>query len=138
MDTFLKKLAEVLGSQNALVTFISIALLGFTANDIAIEQTPEELIDLFTGKTGVQIVMILFLNFFNPLSKLVQKVIKKEFNFEFVTSRNFQTQVLSLITLIVSAFLDQALTGIVVTLVLQVWNLISHLAKAPKVSENAV
>ena len=132
MQIILKKLAEVLSSQNAFVNLLSILLLAFSTNDIVIEQTPEELINMFQGKTGVQIVMILFLNFFTPLSKLVQKLIKSEFSLEFIKSRNFQTQLLSLITIIVGAFLSEPLTAVVVALVLQVWNLISHLIKSPK------
>jgi len=132
MQIILKKLAEVLSSQNAFVNLLSILLLAFSTNDIVIEQTPEELVNMFQGKTGVQIVMILFLNFFTPLSKLVQKLIKSEFSLEFIKSRNFQTQLLSLITIIVGAFLSEPLTAVVVALVLQVWNLISHLIKSPK------
>jgi hypothetical protein len=132
MQIILKKIAEVLSSQNAFVNLLSILLLAFSTNDIVIEQTPEELVNMFQGKTGVQIVMILFLNFFTPLSKLVQKLIKSEFSLEFIKSRNFQTQLLSLITIIVGAFLSEPLTAIVVALVLQVWNLVSHLIKSPK------
>lgn len=132
MQIILKKLAEVLSSQNAFVNLLSILLLAFSTNDIVIEQTPEELVNMFQGKTGVQIVMILFLNFFTPLSKLVQKLIKSEFSLEFIKSRNFQTQLLSLITIIVGAFLSEPLTAVVVALVLQVWNLVSHLIKSPK------
>jgi hypothetical protein len=132
MQIILKKIAEVLGSQNAFVNLLSILLLVFSTNDIVIEQTPEELVNMFQGKTGVQIVMILFLNFFTPLSKLVQKLIKSEFSLEFIKSRNFQTQLLSLITIIVGAFLSEPLTAVVVALVLQVWNLVSHLIKSPK------
>ena len=132
MQIILKKIAEVLSSQNAFVNLLSILLLAFSTNDIVIEQTPEELVNMFQGKTGVQIVMILFLNFFTPLSKLVQKLIKSEFSLEFIKSRNFQTQLLSLITIIVGAFLSEPLTAVVVALVLQVWNLISHLIKSPK------
>jgi hypothetical protein len=132
MQIILKKIAEVLSSQNAFVNLLSILLLAFSTNDIVIEQTPEELVNMFQGKTGVQIVMILFLNFFTPLSKLVQKLIKSEFSLEFIKSRNFQTQLLSLITIIVGAFLSEPLTAVVVALVLQVWNLVSHLIKSPK------
>ncbi len=132
MQIILKKIAEVLSSQNAFVNLLSILLLAFSTNDIVIDQSPEELVSMFQGKTGVQIVMILFLNFFTPLSKLVQKLIKSEFSLEFIKSRNFQTQLLSLITIIVGAFLSEPLTAVVVALVLQVWNLVSHLIKSPK------
>lgn len=132
MQIILKKLAEVLGSQNAFVSILSILLLAFSTNDIVIDQSPEELIALFDGKTGVQIITVLFVNFFNPISKLVQKLIKGGFSFEFLKSRNFQTQILSLITIIVGSLLSEPLTSIVVALVLQVWNLVSHLIKAPK------
>lgn len=132
MQIILKKLAEVLGSQNAFVNLISILLLAFSTNDIVIEQSPEEIANMFEGQTGIQIIMLLFINFFTPISKLVQKFIKKEFSFDFIKSRNFQTQVLSLLTIIVGSVLSEPLTAIVVALVLQVWNLISHLIKSPK------
>lgn len=127
-----QKLIEVLGSSNAMISVLSIVLLGLTSNDIFLDQTPQELIDMFTGKNAGQIVTLLLINFFGPASKLVRKFMAKEWSWDFIKSANFQTQILSLITIVIGAVADQALTGILVALLLQVWNLIVHLLKPAK------
>lgn len=133
MKTVLAKLLEVLESRNAFVTYISIILLGLSYNSIPVEFTPNQIIDMFVGKNAGEILAVLLLNFFNPLSKMINKLIKKEWSWGFIKdSQNFITQLTTLLALIIGAFMDQMAAGIIVSILLQLWNLVTHLSKKPQ------
>lgn len=127
-----QKLIDVLGSSNALLNVLSIFILALASNDIYLEQTPEELINMFSGKSSGQLLTLVLINFFGPATKLVKKLMAKEWNWDFLKSANFQTQILSLLTVIASSLAGEVFAGILVALVLQVWNLIVHLLKPVK------
>lgn len=127
-----QKLIDVLGSSNALLNVLSIFILALASNDIYLEQTPEELINMFSGKSSGQLLTLVLINFFGPATKLVKKLMSKEWNWDFLKSANFQTQILSFLTVIASSLAGEVFAGILVALVLQVWNLIVHLLKPVK------
>jgi len=127
-----QKLIDVLGSSNALLNVLSIFILALASNDIYLEQTPEELINMFSGKSSGQLLTLVLINFFSPATKLVKKLMAKEWSWDFLKSANFQTQILSFLTVIASSLAGETFAGILVALVLQVWNLIVHLLKPVK------
>lgn len=127
-----QKLIDVLGSSNALLNVLSIFILALASNDIYLEQTPEELINMFSGKSSGQLLTLVLINFFSPATKLVKKLMSKEWSWDFLKSANFQTQILSFLTVIASSLAGEVFAGILVALVLQVWNLIVHLLKPVK------
>ena len=128
----MKKILEVLKSQNAFVSYVSIFLLALSTNGILVQGTPEEIINLFTGKQAGEIIAVLVLNFFTPLYKLAQKIIAKQWDWTFLKSENFLTQVLSIVTLVAGALLGQELAGVAVALGMQVINFVKHLIRPAK------
>jgi len=123
----MSKLSQVLDSRNFFVTFISLLLLAMGANSIETGYTADGIFDLFKDASVSQILVLVIINFLNPLIKLVNKVVNKEWSWAFIKSQNFQTQVLSIVTILLSFIFDEVTTGIVTTIVLNLWNLVSHL-----------
>lgn len=123
----MSKLSQVLDSRNFFVTLISLLLLAMGANSIDTGYTADGIFDLFKDATVSQILVLVIINFLNPLIKLVNKVVNKEWSWEFIKSQNFQTQLLSILTILLSFIFDEVTTGIVTTIVLNLWNLVSHL-----------
>lgn len=132
MNTILKKLSEILDSRNALVTIASIVLLLFSANNIAINASADELVDLLYGRNLGEIASVLVLNFLNPIFKLGKKFVDKSFNWSFLTSSNFLAQLSTLLTLIVAALWGEGLAGVIVATVIQIYNLAIHVFQKPK------
>lgn len=133
--TIMKKLSATLGSQNFLITALSLLLLALQSNNIETGYTAEGIVDLFKDANLTSIVVLLIVNFLNPIIKLVNSIIKKEWSWAFLRSQNFQTQILSVGTILFSLFLDEVSTGIVTTIVLNVWNLVAHLIQKNEPNE---
>lgn len=131
----MKKLSATLGSQNFLITALSLLLLALQSNNIETGYTAEGIVDLFKDANLTSIVVLLLVNFLNPIIKLVNSIIKKEWSWAFLRSQNFQTQILSVGTILFSLFLDEVSTGIVTTIVLNVWNLVAHLIQKNEPNE---
>lgn len=131
----MKKLSATLGSENFLVTGLSLLLLALQANNIETGYTAEGIVALFQDANLTSILVLLIVNFLNPIIKLVNKIVKKEWSWAFLRSQNFQTQILSVATILFSLFLDEVSTGIVTTIVLNVWNLVAHLIQKNEPNE---
>lgn len=129
MEKLRVKAVGTLDSRNFFVTFISIILLAASGQDVIFDQTPEEIYNLFQGQEILGILSIVVLNFLNPVTKLVTKIIKKQWSWDFVKSMNFQTQATSFVALILASWLGEELGGIVLALAVNVVNLIVHLAQ---------
>jgi len=123
----MNKLSQVLDSRNFFVTLISLLLLAMGANSIETGYTADGIFDLFKDASVSQILVLVIINFLNPIIKLVKKVVDKEWSWAFIKSQNFQTQVLSIVTILLSFIFDEVTTGIVTTIFLNLWNLVSHL-----------
>lgn len=128
----LSKLTSTLDSRNFFVTLISILLAALQFNSIETGYTAEGIFDLFKDANLSSALILLVVNFLNPIMKIVNKVINKGFDWSFVKSRNFVTQVLSLLTILISALFDEITVGIISALVVNVWNLVSHLLDKDK------
>lgn len=128
----LSKLTSTLDSRNFFVTLISIVLAALQFNSIETGYTAEGIFDLFKDANLSSALILLVVNFLNPIMKIVNKVINKGFDWSFVKSRNFVTQVLSLLTILISALFDEITVGIISALVVNVWNLVSHLLDKDK------
>ncbi len=131
----LNKLTSTLDSRNFFVTLLSIVLAALQFNSIDTGYTAEGIFDLFKDANLSSALVLVVVNFLNPLIKLVNKVINKSFDLGFVKSQNFGTQVLSLVTIVFAAFFDEVTVGIISVLVLNVWNLISHILTKDEVSK---
>jgi len=128
----LSKITSTLDSRNFFVTLISIVLAALQFNSIETGYTAEGIFDLFKDANLSSALILLVVNFLNPIMKIVNKVINKGFDWSFVKSRNFVTQVLSLLTILISALFDEITVGIISALVVNVWNLVSHLLDKDK------
>ena len=128
------KVSQVFDSKNFYVTIIGMVLLALEGNNILVSQSADEIYNIFESNEGFELISILTVFFANPLFKLVSKIIAKEFSFDFFFSSNFQTQIVTFLTVLVTAFIgnDELLAGIAVSLIINVVNLISHLVKNKK------
>jgi len=131
----LNKLSSTLDSRNFFVTLLSIVLSALQFNSIDLNHTAEGIFDLFKDANLSSAFVIIIVNFLNPLIKIGNKVLSKSFDWGFIKSQNFGTQVLSLLTILFTAFFDQVSVGIVSVLILNVWNLVSHLLTKDEVSK---
>ena len=128
------KVSQVFDSKNFYVTIIGMVLLALEGNNILVSQSADEIYNIFESNEGFELISILTVFFANPLFKLVSKIIAKEFSFDFFFSSNFQTQIVTFLTVLVTAFIgnDELLAGIAVSLIINVVNLVSHLIKNKK------
>lgn len=126
------KLKEVLDSRNFLVTILTIALGFITANEIQVQLTPEQIADGVIGKDLLGIASFVLLNFFNVLTKIGAKFFDKTWSWDWIKSKNFLTQVLTILTIVLGVFFDATVTGIVVTIVINIINLIVHVSSPAK------
>lgn len=125
------KLKEVLGSKNFLVTILTIAFGFIAANEIQVPLTPEQVADGVMGKDIIGILSFLLLPFLNVLTKVGAKFLDKTWSWAWLKSKNFLTQVFTILSIIVGVYFDATVTGIIVALAANVVNLIVHLS-APK------
>lgn len=121
----------MLGSRNALASYLSLTLLGFTANGVMVNGTADEIINMFTGKNTGQIFALVLINFITPLASLVKVIVDKKWTWGFLKSTNFMSQVVTLVTLIISIFLGEESAGVLVSLVVQAVNFIYHMVQKP-------
>ena len=128
------KVSQVFDSKNFYVTIIGMVLLALEGNNILVSQSADEIYNIFESNEGFELISILTVFFANPMFKLVSKIIAKEFSFDFFSSSNFQTQIVTFLTILVTAFIgnDELLAGIAVSLIINVVNLISHVVKNKK------
>lgn len=126
------KLKEVLASKNFLVTLVTIVLGFITANEIQVQLTPEQVADGIMGKDFLAIASFVLLNFFNVLTKIGAKFLDKTWSWAWLKSKNFLTQVLSVLSILVGAYFDATVAGIIVAVVANIINLITHLSAPAK------
>lgn len=127
------KLVDQLFSKNFWVQLIATLLLGFEANNILIDKTPEEIIDLFSGENNGKIVIAVILFFLPVVSSVAEKIRAKEWTWDWVNSSNFRTSALAVVSLIVGALLDEQLASIVLVILGAVFNIGVHTGKPTKV-----
>jgi len=131
----MNKLSNVLQSRNFFVTLVSIILLVLQYNAIEVDYTAEGIVDMFSGTTLANALVLALVNFINPIMKIISKLANKTFDWGFKNSTNFITQVLTLITVVVAVFFDEIAAGMIAALILNVWNLVSHIIKKDEVSQ---
>lgn len=109
------KLVSTLNSRNFFVSLVSLVLLAFSANDLGITTTAGQLVETVASKNTGAIIALFFMNFLNPVLKLVGQGFK--WSWDFVRSPNFWTQVLttvlSAVSLVGIAFPAEAPTELV-------------------------
>ena len=131
----MNKLSATLDSRNFFVTLLSIVLLALQSNGIETGYTADGIFALFEDQNLTSALVLVVINFLNPIIKLVSKIVNKEWSWIFIRSQNFQTQLLSVATILLSLFLDEVSTGIVITIVLNIWNLVAHLIQKNEPNE---
>ena len=89
--------------------------------------TPEQFVSELLGKNTLEIVIFIGVNLYNPIVKIVSKIKNKAWTWDWVYSDNFKTQVGSVISIIVAAYFGDVVAGLVLAVIFNVWNLITHL-----------
>ncbi len=118
---------KVLNSTNFWVTIISIVFGLLYSNGIDIGMTPEQFVSELLGKNTLEIVIFIGVNLYNPIVKIVSKIKNKAWTWDLVYSDNFKTQVGSVISIIVAAYFGDVVAGMVLAVIFNVLNLITHL-----------
>lgn len=118
---------NVLNSSNFWVTVISIIFGLLYSNGIVLNITPEELVTKLLGSNTLELILFIGMNLINPVVKIVNKIKNKEWTWKWVYSDNFRTQVGSVIAIVVSGYFGDVVAGLVIAVVMNIWNLIAHL-----------
>lgn len=118
---------NVLNSSNFWVTVISIIFGLLYSNGIVLNITPEELVTKLLGSNTLELVLFIGMNLINPVVKIVNKIKNKEWTWKWVYSDNFRTQVGSVIAIVVSGYFGDVVAGLVIAVIMNIWNLIAHL-----------
>lgn len=115
-----------LQSKNFWVTIISIVFGFLYTNGIEIGLTPDEFATKILGSNTFELAIFIAVNLFNPILKTINKIKSGLWSWEFVYSANFQTQVGSITTIIVTAYLGEVKAGLILALIFNLWNLLKH------------
>lgn len=118
---------NVLNSSNFWVTVISIIFGLLYSNGIVLNITPEELVTKLLGSNTLELILFIGMNLINPVVKIVNKIKNKEWTWKWVYSDNFKTQVGSVIAIVVSGYFGDVVAGLVIAVIMNIWNLIAHL-----------
>ncbi len=118
---------NVLNSSNFWVTVISIIFGLLYSNGIVLNITPEELVTKLLGSNTLELILFIGMNLINPVVKIVNKIKNKEWTWKWVYSDNFRTQVGSVIAIVVSSYFGDVVAGLVIAVIMNIWNLIAHL-----------
>lgn len=115
-------------SSNFWVTVISILTLGLGLGaGSPIDIAPDAILDAFATKQGIGLIVFIMVNLANPLLRIVNKIRKGEFDWGFLRSPNFLTQVGTLLTIILTTWFDEQTTGIIIGLIGQGANWLWHI-----------
>lgn len=134
MSTSVKtKIQEVLNSANFHISLVGIITTALAANGIVLENSPEELYNIFNGAKGEQLIIAVIMYAVLPLSKAVSKFLSKEWSWKIIIkSGNFRTMVSSALLLLVGAVVGEELASIIVTFIINLLNSGIHIMKPPK------
>lgn len=113
-------------SRNALVTLASIVLSVFAAQNIEVGIDPNVLVEKLLTGNNIELLIVVAMNFANPIFKLIGKFRTKTFDWSFIRSMNFQTQVGSLISIAIGWKLGDVTTGLVIAIFMNAMNLVIH------------
>jgi nitrous oxidase accessory protein NosD len=80
-------------SQNFFVSLVTLLLLAFEANQLTVNVSAEQVVSVFASQDAGAIISLIFLNFLNPVMKILSKA--QEWSWEFLKSANFWTQVVT-------------------------------------------
>lgn len=126
-------------SRNFWIAIISILLAIFTGGSgIAIGLTPEALLAALATKQGIALISFLLINLINPIIKLIGKVRKGEWSWEFLWGSNFKAQIGSVIAVVLAMWLDEGTIGIVLAGIMHGYNYLMHILFKDKVPPPSV
>lgn len=119
-----KSTPAFLSSSNFWVGVLSI-LTGLTAaNGIDFGIVPEDFLKSIAGKNTLELSIFLAMNFFNPTLKLIKKIQSNTWDWSWIYSENFQTNMLSLFAVVVGYYMDHVEVGFVIAIIANVWNIL--------------
>src|SRR3990167_6293957 len=125
------KFKDVFGSKNFYVTVLNIVLGLLLANDVIISMSAEDILTGLENKDAIGIIVFLVANFANVFIKIFAKFSAGTWSWAWLGSSNFWVQVLSVLTIVLTAWLGEVTAGLIVVIVGNVINLIYHLQKEP-------
>jgi hypothetical protein len=132
----MKKLISVLKGDNFKITLFSMLSLFVNYNGVPLE-SGEDLFKMFDSKSLVELAIPIIMMVYNVGSKLFIKFKEKTLDYSIFQSENFMVQVTTVLSLFIGVYFNEVLTGILIALVLNIYNTIIHLRKPAK-SESQV
>lgn len=115
-------------STNFWVSVISIITAGLTlGSGVPIDVAPEAILTALATKQGVALIVFFTVNLINPLLRIIGKIRAGLWNWDWLRSTNFLTQIGSLLTIILSSWFDAETTGVIIAMLGQLANWLYHL-----------
>lgn len=124
-----EKVLDVLSSKNFLTSVIALISLALAYNGIKLEDA-DTLYEYF-NKGGTELIIAVGTFLFNSGSKIVSKVLEKNWSWDFIKSTNFKTGVITVVVIVVSSFFNELTIGVVSSIVLNIYNILIHMVEPP-------
>lgn len=118
---------SVFQSRNFWTAIISVVLGLLASNDVTTGLSAGDFIDGVAGKNAIAILTFIVPALYTPITKLVAKFKAGTWTWEFLKSTNFITQMVSVISIIVTAYFDAITAGFAIAVITNVINLLYHL-----------
>lgn len=119
-----KETPAFLKSSNFWVGILSIFIGFAAANGIDFGIVPENFLNDIAGKNTMELAFFIAMNFFNPVIKLFKKIQSNTWNWAWLYSENFQTQMLSIAAVVIGYYMDSVEVGFVVAIIANIWNIV--------------
>lgn len=121
-----KKVANTLDSRNFFVSLISLLLLSLGVD----ASEAEGIFDALSGGVDTsQLIILLGVNFLNPAFKISKKLAEGTFDWGFWKSKNFQTQIATVIIAAISLLGFDFPEGAATAITINVLNPLFHISK---------
>lgn len=130
-----QKLIDSLKSQQFLVAVIGTILMFLKANGVETEKTALDWYTLFTSSQGWDLLVTVIPAIVVVGFKVWTKIQEKVFSFSYFKDPNVLAALLSTLSIVVGALAGEALTGLIMGIIVQVLNMVFHLAIPTTVSQ---
>jgi len=118
---------SIFQSKNFWTSIITIIVGFLTANNLNLGLTPDQLVNGISGHNTVEILMFLVPALIVPIQKIAAQ---KTWDFSFFKSTNFWAQATTVLSVVLGFYFGEVTAGLIVAVVVQVVNLITHLSNS--------
>lgn len=120
------KLLDVLKSQNFFIAVVTIIMAAFMGNSIQFNFTAFDVVTLFKTNTLLSITVLSFL--YQVVVNLYSHLHAQPWTWAFLRSANFVAGLISLLSVVLTAYFGDMTAGVIVSVVTQILNSLWHIA----------